>query len=251
MKYLNTRHMHEVLKPLCAGRTLFVFDFDGTLAPIVMQRARARMPRSTHDLFTRLASHVTTAVISGRSLLDLRKRLKVHPDYLVGNHGLEGLLGNAVRLQRAQRLCAAWRQQLNKAKIDRPGTGIDIEDKQYSLAIHYRLAPEPRRARRSVAQALAQLQPAPQVIGGKKVINLLPRGAPDKGVVLLHLLRHMRAEQALFIGDDDTDEAIFAINHPHIVTVRVGHKRSSRAQYYLRGQTEIDRVLRFLITCFQ
>jgi len=241
--------MLEVLEPLCTGKTLFVFDFDGTLAPIVARRAHAVMPRTTCALFERLAALATTAVISGRSVPDLRARLKVHSDYLVGNHGLEGLPGNAAALRRAQHLCTAWRQQLEHAGCETPHAGIDIEDKQYSLAIHYRLAPDARRARRTVARALAHLQPMPQLIPGKKVINVLIPGAPHKGAALLQLLRRTRAEQALFIGDDDTDEAVFALDEPRIVTVRVGRKRSSRAHYYLRGQTEIDAVLRFLVAC--
>ena len=249
MKYLNTRRMLQTLEPLCTGRTLFVFDFDGTLAPIVTRRAHAIMSRTTCALFSRLASRVTTAVISGRSVSDLRARLKFHPDYLIGNHGLEGLLGNAAALRRAQRLCKAWRQQLENAWEETPPAGIDVEDKHYSLAIHYRLAPDARRARATVARALAQLQPAPQLIPGKKVVNVLPPGAPDKGAALLQLLRRTRAEHALFIGDDDTDEAVFALDDPRIVTVRVGRKRSSRAHYYLQGQTEIDALLHYLVAC--
>ena len=247
MKYLNTRHSLAMLEPLCTGRTLFVFDFDGTLAPIVTRRAQAIMSRTTCALFTRLASRVTTAVISGRSVPDLRARLKFHPDYLIGNHGLEGLTGNAAALRRAQRLCATWRQQLESAWGKMPPAGIDVEDKHYSLAIHYRLAPEPGRARTMVARALALLRPAPQLIPGKMVVNVLPSGAPDKGAALLQLLRRTRAQHALFIGDDDTDEAVFALDDPRIITVRVGRKRSSRAHYYLQGQMEIDAVLRYLV----
>lgn len=247
MKYLNTRQSLAMLEPLCTGRTLFVFDFDGTLAPIVTRRAQAIMSRTTYALFTRLASRVATAVISGRSVSDLRARLKFHPNYLIGNHGLEGLPGNAAILRRAQRLCATWRQQLESVWGKMPPAGIDVEDKHYSLAIHYRLAPTPGRARTMVARALALLRPAPQLIPGKMVVNVLPSGAPDKGAALLQLLRRTRAQHALFIGDDDTDEAVFALDDPRIITVRVGRKRSSRAHYYLQGQMEIDAVLRYLV----
>lgn len=249
MKHLNARSEDEVLAPLCMKRTLFVFDFDGTLAPIVTRRTRAVMSRTTRLLFARLATHSTTAVISGRSVFDLRARLNVQPDYLIGNHGLEGLPGNAAILRRAQRLCATWRQQLESAWGKMPPAGIDVEDKHYSLAIHYRLAPEPGRARTMVARALALLRPAPQLIPGKMVVNVLPSGAPDKGAALLQLLRRTRAQHALFIGDDDTDEAVFALDDPRIITVRVGRKRSSRAHYYLQGQTEIDALLRYLVAC--
>lgn len=246
MKHLNARCEHEVLAPLCTKRTLFVFDFDGTLAPIVTRRTRAAMSRTTRLLFARLATHATTAVISGRSVSDLHARLNVQPDYLIGSHGLEGLPGNAALLRRAQRLCTAWRQQLKKVLFENPHAGIDVEDKRYSLAIHYRLAPDARRARKDILHALARLTPAPQLISGKMVINLLPPNAPNKGDALLQLLRCTRAAQALFIGDDDTDEAVFALEDPRIVTIRVGRKRASHAKYYLRDQAEIDAVLRYL-----
>lgn len=239
--------MDQVLAPLCRARTLFVFDFDGTLAPIVTLRAHAAMPRTTRALFRRLASRATTAVISGRSVLDLRARLKVQADYLVGNHGLEGLPGNAAMLRLAQGLSAQWLQQLENTWCEMPRAGIDVENKRYSLAIHYRLAPDVRRARITIGRALAQLQPPPQLVFGKKVVNVLPSDAPNKGAALLKLLRRTRAKQALFIGDDDTDEAVFALNDPRIVTVRVGRKRSSHAQFFLRDQTEIDAVLSYLV----
>lgn len=249
MKYLNTRRMLQVLKPLCGENTLLVFDFDGTLAPITLHRAHAVMPRSTSVLFKHLASRATTAVISGRSMSDLRMRLKVHPDYLAGNHGLEGLLDNAALLHAAQRLCTAWHRQLKNILSRIPADGIDLENKRYSLSIHYRLASDARRARRTIMAALAKLHPAPQWMPGKKVINVLPPGAPDKGVALLQLIRRARAERALFIGDDDTDEMVFALDDPRIITVRVGRKHSSGAHYYLRRQSEIDAVLRYLVAC--
>lgn len=246
MKYLSKNRAPQVLGPLCTGPTLFVFDFDGTLAPIVTHHARAMMPRSTRVLFERLASRATTAVISGRSVTDLRTRLKVWPDYLIGSHGLEGLPGNSKFLRSAQRLCTAWRQQLEITLLDVPHAGISVEDKGYSLAIHYRHASDPRRAKKTIALLLARLTPAPQLIPGKKVVNVLPPGAPDKGDALLQLLFRTRSKQALFIGDDDTDEAVFTLEDPRIVTVRVGRKRSSRAQFYLQNQTDIDAILRFL-----
>ncbi|MBI3775652.1 MAG: trehalose-phosphatase [Gammaproteobacteria bacterium] len=246
MRYLSNRRALQVLEPLRTSRTLFVFDFDGTLAPIVARRANAVMPGTTRALFMRLASLATTAVISGRSVLDLHERLKVQPDYLIGNHGLEGLPGNAALLRRAQTLCATWRQQLEYAWCEMPHEGIEVEDKQYTLAVHYRLAPDARRARRTVVCALTQLRPVPLFVPGKKVINVLPPGAPSKGDALLHLLQRTRARQALFIGDDDTDEAVFELDDPRVITVRVGRKRTSCAQYYLRHQAEIDKVLRYL-----
>jgi trehalose-6-phosphatase len=53
------------------------------------------------------------------------------------------------------------------------------------------------------------MEPAPRIVLGKSVINLIPAGAPHKGVALLELMVHLKIQCALYIGDDDTDEDVF------------------------------------------
>jgi hypothetical protein len=90
MKHILAATHRQMLGLLLRRRTLFAFDFDGTLAPITTDREAAQMRPSTRDLFTRLCTGRLVAVISGRSLADLERRLAdARPTYLVGNHGIE------------------------------------------------------------------------------------------------------------------------------------------------------------------
>jgi trehalose 6-phosphate phosphatase len=125
--------------------------------------------------------------------------------------------------------------------------GVTVEDKRYSLSLHYRNAVRRDQAARIIRRAVEDLRPAPKMIRGKCVINLLPCRAPHKGEALLELMKKLNRSVALYIGDDDTDEDVFDLGDRRILTVRVGRKRSSAAKFFLRRQTEITAVLRYLV----
>jgi trehalose 6-phosphate phosphatase len=231
-------------------RALIAFDFDGTLARIVTDPAKAGMTRKTAGLLRRLAAHAKVAVISGRSAADLAGRLGFEPAFLVGNHGLEGPGSEIPELEKARADCRAWLRELRSGDL---GEGVEIEDKNFSLTLHYRQAPSRAGAKRTLRARLQQLKPVPRVIEGKLVFNLIPRGAPDKGSAVLGLLRRSGLAQALFIGDDDTDEDVFRLaeDPARLLTVRVGRKKSSRAAFYIPAQARIDDLLSLLLEKFE
>jgi trehalose 6-phosphate phosphatase len=87
------------------------------------------------------------------------------------------------------------------------------------------------------------------VLPGKQVVNVLPAHAPNKGDALLELRKADRADTALYIGDDTTDEDVFKLDQPgRLVTVRVAESLASAATYCLRSQRDIDRLLAKLIS---
>ena len=240
MKDILARRSRPLLRELAAQRTLLVLDFDGTLAPIVESRHRARLPAGTVRLLRAVAGAWPCAVISGRSRADVVARLgDVRLLAGVGNHGAEDRppLPGAAGWRRRVR---GWRRRL---EAELAGVrGVDVEDKGLSLAVHVRGAAAQRRA----ALALAGLEGA-RVVGGKRVRNATIPGAPDKGEALLRLLRRGGFERAIFVGDDDTDEDVFrrAPELP-LVGVVVGRRRSSAAGYYLRRQGDVARLLSVL-----
>ena len=90
MKYVLSKTQRPLLRALFHQQTLFAFDFDGTLAPIVRDPAKAAMRLVTHRLLQRLASLQPVAIISGRSRSDILSRTKgIRPLVVVGNHGIE------------------------------------------------------------------------------------------------------------------------------------------------------------------
>jgi trehalose 6-phosphate phosphatase len=243
MRYLLAQRNLSVLTTFACSKGVLAFDYDGTLAPIVADRDRALMSARTRPLLEQACRLYPCAVISGRSSREVGKLLGDVPvKHVLGNHGMEPGHG----LARFEALVAGARKQLELALSQQPG--IEIEDKTYSLSVHYRRARQRTRARLTVERAIAQLPPALRTVPGKCVINLLPRQAKTKGEALLAIRASEHADTALFLGDDDTDEDVFRLDQPgRLTTVRVGYSVDSAATYYLRRQSEIDQVLQRLI----
>ena len=179
----------------------------------------------------------------------MKQRLLFQPQYLVGNNGLEGLGNKNGKLRQAEEDCRAWKSNLEKIEF---GAGVEIEDKTYSLAVHYRRSRNKKRVREQIRKSVATLSPLPRVITGKSVVNLLPVGAPHKGLAVLELMKKAETKHAFYIGDDDTDEDVFSLPNGHIVmATRVGEKKNSHAKYFIKRQSEINRLLKLLIQYHQ
>jgi trehalose 6-phosphate phosphatase len=243
MMHLLAHENGNVLAQLAWSKVLVTFDFDGTLAPIVTDPDAARMRAPTSTLFAAVCQLYPCAVISGRSQKDVSARLGgAAVKYVVGNHGLEP--GGTRDEFEAQ--VALARELLRSALAPLPG--VDIEDKRYSLALHYRRSRSKRLARSSIHDAVAALPVRMRIVPGKQVVNVLPAHAPNKGDALLELRKAERADTALYVGDDTTDEDVFKLDQPgRLVTVRIGESLASAATYYLRSQRDIDRLLAKLV----
>jgi trehalose 6-phosphate phosphatase len=244
MRHLLSRENEEVLAQLAFSRVLLAFDFDGTLAPIVAERDCAEMRDDTAELFVRVCSLYPAAVISGRAERDVAERLRgAEVKYVVGNHGLEP----GARLEEYEADMQKARESLERTLAGH--AGIDLEDKRYSLAVHYRRARLKRTAREVIRNAVAALPVPMRILPGKMVINIVPERAPNKGDALLSLRRVEQADIAFYVGDDMTDEDVFELDQPgRLLGVRVGESLNSAASYYLRNQREIDRLLSRLIS---
>jgi trehalose 6-phosphate phosphatase len=245
VKHILARAARPVLASLARSRSVLMFDYDGTLAPIVPDPERAVMPASTRALVARVLGCYPCAVISGRARADVARRLRGLPiPYLVGNHGLEWS-GSRGSRQRFARLVTGWRRTLERELA--PWKGVTIEDKTLSLSVHFRHAARKRRAAAAVRAAVARL-PRVRVIGGKEVVNAVPEGALHKGDALRRVRALTASERAMYVGDDATDEDAFALARTDgVVAIRVGIKRRSRASYYLKTQREIDALLGILL----
>jgi trehalose 6-phosphate phosphatase len=234
------------LAALVARAPLFTFDIDGTLAPIVAQPDDARIPAALQDSLRRLSGCAPVALLTGRGRDDARRMLTFEPAYVLGNHGIEGLPGEEAALDGLAQATASWRTALaaDSALTD---AGVLLEDKRLSLSLHYRHAPDHAAAQRAIAQCTARLSPAPKVILGKCVVNLLPPGAPTKGDALRALLATLPSVCALYAGDDDTDEHVFDLPRDLVLGVRVGRAAESRAELYVDEPAEMLPLVESLI----
>jgi trehalose 6-phosphate phosphatase len=237
----------EQIDACVAGKTLLAFDIDGTLAPIVDRPWNARVPDDVQRSLATLAARRPVAVITGRAVNDARPMLGFSPRYLIGNHGAEGVPGFERAAVAFARVCRGWLDELSADGEDwRALPGVTLEDKTCSLAFHYRGAPDQRRAQELLAERVQRLVPAPSTLDDKCVLNLVPPGAPDKGDALGALLVHSRCERALYVGDDVSDEAVFRLRSPLVLTVRVEHHPKSAADLYLKNQGEVPRLVQML-----
>ncbi len=237
----------QILESLSFTQTLYAFDFDGTLAPIVDQPDDAKMSKNTEQLLIQLSQTVPTAILSGRGLSDLKQRVPASIKYLVGNHGLEGLPG-AAPLDDLRSQCQGWKQTLRKhLNPFAHDLGIALEDKEFSIALHYRQSRKKKIARSKILEALRLLDGSPRDLMGKLAFNIVPAGGPHKGLALQRLMKESGLRFAFYIGDDLTDEDVFGLLDPTILTVSVGNKKNSLAKYFISSQREIDRVLKIIL----
>ena len=239
------------LRALCefaARAPLCLFDFDGTLAPLAPDPAGVLLPPPVRQRLQALQRRAPVGIVTGRSLADMRERLGFAPDYLVGNHGLEGVPGERRRHAALVRICRDWKAWLapRMAGLD---PAIWLEDKQYSLSLHFLKARDHAQAIAGLSALFAQLQPAPRVIPGKCIFSLLPGGRGDKGEAVRQLLRFTRRGAAFYIGDDVTDEDVFRLPDAGIFSVRVGRSDTTAAHWRIAGHESIGALLDALLRC--
>lgn len=237
----------EVLQRFVSKDILFAFDLDGTLAPIVADPTAVRIPEMIQQGMDTLSKLATTAIITGRSRSDALPRLGFKPRYLIGNHGAEGLPDAADEKRLLSFQVDGWERQLADLLSQDTRSATVLERKECSLSLHYRHAPDPDAAHRSLLEAITRLQPAPRRVGGKFVENLIPQEANHKGDALLHLLEYTGCPKAFFLGDDETDEDVFRLDAPQILSVCVGTDRPTAAHFSIQKQTDTAELIQLLI----
>lgn len=242
------QRLAQVVQPgiLCA------FDFDGTLAPIVADPDRVRLPDQARVLLETLSRHAPVAIITGRSIDDILPKLDFTPDFLVGNHGLEGVPGWEAQARQHAADSSRWRKALEEA-LDGGGLGegIVIEDKKYSLSVHYRAAPDQALAERRLPELFSTLEPAPRIVSGKLIYSLMPRHGGNKGSALEQVMRVAGAGSALYAGDDVTDEDVFRLHRPDVLSVHIGQHADTAADFFLPHLEDMAALLQELISRLQ
>jgi trehalose 6-phosphate phosphatase len=196
--------------------TALLLDIDGTLLEFAATPREVWVPPGLRETLNTLIEQTSgaLALVSGRSLndIDLIFAPEVYP--AVGGHGAE------MRLKLEGEQGAVHAPMMDKelkrrlAAIAALSPGILLEDKGYSLALHYRLAPQAERAiYEAVSLIRAELPEAPiEVLPGKCVCEIKHAGfTKASGVRELMTRAPYKGRKPLFIGDDVTDETVFAI----------------------------------------
>jgi trehalose 6-phosphate phosphatase len=193
-----------------------LLDIDGTLLDFAPTPREVWVPPGLAKTLDRLLARTSgaLALVSGRSLNDIDLIFAPKQFPAIGGHGAE------MRVSVDSESVATHAPPMDKelkmrlAAIAKLSPGILLEDKGYSLALHYRLAPHAEKAiYEAVSLIRADLPNAPiEVLPGKCVCEIKPSGF-TKATGVLELMTHepFRGRRPIFIGDDVTDETVFAI----------------------------------------
>jgi trehalose 6-phosphate phosphatase len=250
MIYLFSDSGKAAFRNFLDDSTLFAFDLDGTLAPIVADPDRILIPKEIRKKLIYLNRIAPVVIITGRARADAQKHLGFKPLFLLGNHGAEGLPGREKQEEEFGRRCGEWRNQLAELMPHASESGIVVENKGKTISLHYRCASDQNAAAKKIIEIIGQLNPAPRRIPGKYVENIVPDDAPHKGEALLQIMGHTGCSKALFVGDDATDEDVFGLANDNVFGIRVGCDASSLAGYCLEDQKEISGLLGEIICLY-
>jgi trehalose 6-phosphate synthase/phosphatase len=237
-----------------ATNRLLLVDYDGTLTPLVRHPGLAIPSGSILKLLEGLSSdqQSTIVLISGRDRQTLESWFGNIRTALVAEHGFWWKEPGG-EWQMLKHMSAEWKAQLLpilEQYADRL-PGALVEEKEYSIVWHYRAA-DPEQARSLVTELTDHLVNFTanidvQVLHGSKVVEVRPAGV-NKGLAAFRWISSRRHDFILAIGDDWTDEDLFAILPEDAYSIRVG-VTSTHARFNLKSADEVIELLQCLVPC--
>jgi trehalose-phosphatase len=240
-----------------------MLDIDGTLAPIAPTPGHAVVPSETKSVLSSLVKlpGVHVGFVSGRSVTDAWRMMEIERAWVIGNHGFEirspdGEVTNVAESGDFENAIQAAATAL--APIARETPGALVENKHWTLTLHYRLVED-----RLVAGIVARTREIARKLGlrvteGKKVVELRPLIDINKGSAALAFANRvgaLRNGSTLYAGDDQTDEDAFRVLRNAMadaVTVRVlgladDQVGDTDAEFTLASTEELRQVLAWLV----
>ena len=234
-----------------------LLDIDGTLAPIAPRPDQAKVPAETCKALERLIAipdaHV--AIVTGRSVADARRLVALKGLGVIGNHGFE-VLGESGEVI-SEPAAISYLESVRKAAkvlgpLEKEVHGVVVEDKHWTLSVHYRLAARP--AINGIADKVhgTARDLGLKVTRGKEVLELRPPLDVNKGTAAVLWVRRLgisSSASVLYVGDDRTDEDAFRelrAAFPRAVTIRVGdpdHGETTSAEFRLDTPAEVKDFL--------
>ena len=204
----------DVFSDLDLKKIALLLDVDGTIVDIGPSPNEVQVSDTLLRSLARLheLSGGALALVSGRRISDLDRLFFPLALPSIGGHGAEMRVNHGELFYWAKPLSTDLRRKL--ADVARIGSGIVVEDKDYSLALHYRKAPEhAEQLRRHIAAARTAFPAEPTELLLGKAMFEVKRPGINKGESIRRLMAHapFSGRMPVFIGDDVTDESVFEV----------------------------------------
>ncbi|WP_134668760.1 trehalose-phosphatase [Halorussus marinus] len=252
-----SEHLYALVEGLVDRDGLLVaLDFDGTLAAIEGRPEAATLPDATREVVAALADRpdVEVAVVSGRELADVRERVAIPSASYAGNHGLELHTDEYVVHPAAEAAETAIAEVCEQVAAELADVeGVIVENKGVTATVHYRLVEDAAvSAVVETVESLAAAREDLRLTTGKEVLELRPAVEWDKGEAVARLRDELVPEDAawlpIYVGDDTTDEAAFAVLADDGVAIKVGDDPATDAGYRVADPEAVRTVLSWLGT---
>lgn len=240
----NGSGWNRVRNGLISYRSVVLFlDYDGTIVPIQPRPELAKLKSETVDILQSIleSPNFFVCIVTGRSIENIRNLVKIDDVSFIGNHGFEiwhkgkHWIHPAANKSRLSLRRVARELKKVTEHID----GIAIENKVFTVSIHFRNVARRYEAhiKRAITRVVGLNDAMFTTAAGKKVYEIRPNIDWDKGKGVMKWLHMSRLQKPLviYVGDDRTDEDAFRAIGENGITISVGYRRKSLAQYYLRN----------------
>ncbi|MFH1655712.1 MAG: trehalose-phosphatase [Candidatus Omnitrophota bacterium] len=254
---INPYYFRNGKEALLDGKRLvFFLDYDGSLTPIVDKSELAVLSNEMRDVIKELAEKHTVAIVSGRLRDDVEKLVGIKGLFYAGSHGFD-IAGPGFSMVHpvAKEAIPIVLEVIKKLKKELGNiNGLLVEEKKFSVAVHYRLVDEDKYLSKIKEAVERNIQSHKQLrlMQGKKVFEILPNIDWNKGMAIRWIMQALKIswEEAsvVYIGDDTTDEFAFRVVRTRGTAILVSDEiQESTADFKLSSSDEVKRLFRDVV----
>lgn len=236
-----------------ASHCLVGLDYDGTLTPLVDAPSLAVLDSATRSVLRKVAARRATsvAVVSGRQLEDVRKRVEIAGLIYAGNHGLEIAGIGSDFVEPTALMNRGMLARVGRVLVEclAPVGGVLVEDKGLTISVHFRKVAGAARdwVAGKVHEVVADCPESFRVFLGNEVLEIRPALDWHKGSALAWIANRLATPGlvTIYIGDDRTDEDVFQFLQ-EAITIKVGDGDLTAAEFQVEGPPDVARFLAWL-----
>ena len=251
---LKEKNFLKLEKKIKTSENLLLFlDYDGTLSHFKKDPKAAHPVKGIKEVIDQLSklSFVKIAIISGRSLTDLKDMIKLDNIYYAGLHGLEMKDYTPQNLSRKEIQYYINMIKENYSK-EIKNDQIYLEDKKYVLSIHYR---DDYKNIDNLKLFITNLinKNKYEVMKGRKILEIRPKNW-NKGKAVKMIRKNSFENNnplEIYIGDDTTDEDAFSVINGFSIYVKNENKMSEKANFFLNNPDDVFIFLKKLTSFFK